>query len=204
MVHISVIEARLSQLGVRITALFRPEILELQRILVDGEEIVSVVPGRYFGGFALLAATDRRLLLIDKKMAVLSVQDIRYDMISEVDFGARMLDSTLVLFTVNKQHRFSSFKHRHKLRELTTYVQQQVMELRYGQSRPESRVGSPPARQDLAQYSDTAPRIVRSLHHVPKLVGAAALHDTPWSVVNPYTRTSLMIRHQWSRPTAQP
>ncbi len=202
MVHMSIIEARLSQLGLHVSALFKPEIRELQKILVEGEEIISVVPGRYFGGFALLSATDRRLILIDKKVAILTTEIIPYDMISEVDFGARMLDATVVIYTVNKQHRFTSLKHRHKLRELTTYIQQRVIELRYGTTALAVPVPEPsaPLAEHLSNYtlpiSDKRP--VKAPGHLRQLVGAAALHGTPWSHVNPYTKTSFMVRTQLS------
>src|ERR1700760_473511 len=115
MVHMSIIEARLSQLGIKVSSLFRPEVQELQKVLMEGEEIVAAVPGRYFGGFALLAATNRRVILIDKKSMFLTVEIVPYDMVSEVNFNGRLLDASIVLFTVNKQHRFTCVKHKSKL-----------------------------------------------------------------------------------------
>jgi hypothetical protein len=213
MVHMSVIEHRLSELGVRTSMLFKPEVNELRQILVDGETIVFMVPGRYFGGFALLVATDRRLLLIDKKAMFLTVEDIRYEMIAEVDFASRLMDCTMILHTVNKQHQFTSVKHKHKLRELTTFVQQKVMELRYS---PPAQAAEQPEEQPPPEpmpptTTDNWPvnHILASplaatptdfIHHpVKRLVGAAALHGTPWSHVNPYTQTSFMMRKKSSQ-----
>ena len=138
MVHISEIEARIAQLGIRISRWYSAELRELQHILEEHEKIVALVPGRYFGGYALLIATDHRVLLIDKRTFYLTLEDIRYDMISEIDFSARMFDATLQVFTVNKQHKFTTSKHRRHLRTLTYYVQQQIMYLRQhpGASRP--------------------------------------------------------------------
>lgn len=133
MVHLNVIEAKLSQLGIRSGRTSRPELRELQHILMDGEEIVSLANGRYFAGFATLVATDRRLLFIDKRAFSLTVEDVRYDMISELTYNTRLLEATIHIFTINKQHRFSTFRHREHLRDLTKYVQQRVMELRQGQ-----------------------------------------------------------------------
>ncbi len=95
MVHLSIIEARMSQLGFKATRWFKAEVRELQHVLMDNEKIITMVQGRYFGGYALLVATDRRLLLIDKKALFLNVEDIRYDMISEIDFSSKMFDSTV-------------------------------------------------------------------------------------------------------------
>lgn len=130
MVHISQIQARLSHLGIKLSRWYQAEVRELQHILFEHEEIIAIVPGRYFAGYALLVATDQRLLLIDKRTFFLTVEDIRYDMIFETDFSSRMVDATLQLYTLNKQHRFTTFKYRQQLRALTTYVQRRVMELR--------------------------------------------------------------------------
>ena len=130
MVHRSVIEAKMTQLGINISRWFNAELKELEHILMDNENIVALVPGRYFGGYALLIATDHRVLLIDKRSFYLTLEDIRYDMISEIDFSARMFDCTLQIYTFNKQHRFTSAKHKKHLRMLTVYVQQQIMQLK--------------------------------------------------------------------------
>jgi hypothetical protein len=102
MVQLSVIDAQLTKLGIKKTFFSKPEIKELQHILMDGEDIVKCVAGRYHGGFALLVATERRLLLIDKKPLYLTVEDIRYDMISEVDMNTRLFDSSISLYTVDQ------------------------------------------------------------------------------------------------------
>ena len=109
---------------------------------------------------------------------------------------------------------------------MATYIQQKMMELRYGG--PSMQGGAPPAQmpplepisQGLqptaiaapALRPEPEPMIVPLEHHhlnpqvitqapakVRQLVGAAALHGTPWSHVNPYTKTSFMMRKQFSR-----
>jgi hypothetical protein len=216
MVHISVIEARLSKLGFRASYWFKPEIRELQHILMDNEQIVNCVTGRYFGGFALLVATDRRVLLIDKKIPYLSVEDIRYDMISEIDFSSQLIDATITIFTINKQHRFSSWKHKHNLRKLTNYAQQRVMEIRqYHQNSPQdivqiaSHPSSPPSLMQAYNYNQTLqlhpPRITSEIRkrlpspHLPRIVGAAAVRGArrSWPPPHPYVGGSLVMRSQW-------
>lgn len=174
MVHASIIEARLSKLGVNLSRWFKPEIKELERILMDNEEIISVVPGRYFGGYAILIATDRRLLLIDKKAFFMNLEDIRYDTISEVDFSSRLIDSTVTIFTLNKQHRFSSSKYKRHLRLLTSHVQQQVMALR-------QQYQSAPAQDPQPQHHFTdwahhlrRPQFLRT-DSTHRMVGATAM-----------------------------
>jgi hypothetical protein len=211
MVHISVIEARLSQLGFRTSRWFKPEIRELQHILMDNERIIGAVAGRYFGGFALLVATESRLLLIDKKLPYLSIDDIRYDMISEIDFNARMFDSTVTIYTLNKQHKFTTWKHRHHLRTMTNYAQKRVMEIRqYQQQGPQEIVrSSGPRRHSLFQeynYGQTLqfqpPQLPSEERkrlpspHMPRIMGAAAVRGArrQWINPNPYAGGAVMMR----------
>jgi hypothetical protein len=214
MVHISVIEARMAKLNLRISRWFKPEIRELQHILMDNEEIIAGAQGRYFGGFALLVATDRRLLLIDKKIPYLSVEDVRYDMISEINYSARLYDATIGIFTVNKQHKFTSIKHRHHLRTITSYAQKRIMELRqYQQQGPTTEIIPAPNRApSLIQAYNydqrlqlQPPRIPAAMRtklpspHLPRIIGAAAVNGTRrWVNPNPYAGGSLVMRKQWS------
>ncbi|HET6863958.1 MAG TPA: PH domain-containing protein [Candidatus Saccharimonadales bacterium] len=131
MVHPSLIEARLGKLGFRSSRWFRAEINELQHILMDKEELVSLVCGRYFGSFALLVATDQRILIIDKRVFFMTIEDIRYDMISEIDFNMQqMYAANLTVYTMNKTHKFTTVKYKRQLRELATFAQRRVWELR--------------------------------------------------------------------------
>lgn len=190
MVHISIIEAQLSRLGVKVSRWFRPEIRELENILMDGEDIVGVVPGRYFGGYAILIATDRRLLLIDKKTFFMNLEDIRFDTISEVDFSTRVMDSTVTVYTLNKQHRFSTTKYKRHLRSLTAYVQQQVVALRQQQYQP---MPNPQPQQhhfsaDFVHHL-SRPSFLRS-PNTHKLVGATAMLASHRASIGGFPATS--------------
>jgi len=125
----NVIELEISRLGLKNRFWGRPEIRELQHILSEDEVITNAVNGHYEGGFALLLSTDQRLLLVDKKLWFLSMEDIRYDMISEVDYCARLLDSTISVVTLNKVLRFTAIRKKN-LRSLTTYIQDKISVLR--------------------------------------------------------------------------
>jgi hypothetical protein len=134
MVHPSIIEARLGELRFRSSRWFRAEVHELQHILMDHEKIIALACGRYFGSFALLVATDQRLLLVDKRVFFMNIEDTRYDMISEIDFNSQVYSATVTVHTINKTHKFTSIKHKNQLRLLTNYVQRRVMEFRTQQS----------------------------------------------------------------------
>lgn len=101
----------------------RSEARELPKILLPDEEIYDLVNGVYEGGFALLVATNIRILLVDKKpLNYLTVEDLRFDMISEIDYSHRVIGANVSVSTGSKNLRFMSFNQQ-RLRKLTTHVQ---------------------------------------------------------------------------------
>lgn len=129
MITLQEVERRLADAGLRNRYWGKPEVRELQHVILPDETVAHALLGRYEGGTALLVATDRRLLLVDKKPMFLNLQDVRYDTVAEVDYYARLIDATVVIRTINKLLRFTSFRQAN-LRKLVSSVQEQVMELR--------------------------------------------------------------------------
>lgn len=112
----------------------RTEINELPNVLLPDEEIYECVNGIYEGGFALLVATDLRLLLIDKKpLNYLTVEDMRFDMINEIDYSHRMVGANISISTGYKDLKFTSFNQQ-RLRKLIGHVQHCMAESKKKQS----------------------------------------------------------------------
>jgi hypothetical protein len=215
MIALQEVEAQLHQLGIRFRFWGRAEMLELQHILIPGEQINSCLNGRYEGGFAMLCATDQRLLLVDKKPFYLTVEDVRYDMVAEVDFHNRLVDSTIRVRTPGKALRFTAFRHK-SLRQITTYIQQRVMEIRQqyqgqmpsvvqqevsAQSRTPQAV---PVRQPAPAVFETSATTIGQMA-TDGFAEVANSHGKlrqslplPRSM-NPYTRTPLLMRRRVSR-----
>jgi len=129
MISLSQVEAQLEKAGCNFKFWGRAEIRELCNILIQGETIIQAVNGRYEGGFAMLCLTDHRLLLIDRKPMFLTLEDIRFDMISEIDYHARLLENTVHIITPNRTLVFKSWNQK-RLRQLLNETQQRVMEIR--------------------------------------------------------------------------
>ena len=188
---------------------------------MQDEEIVSLACGRYYGSFALLVATDQRLLLIDKRVFFMTIEDTRYDMISEIDYNSQAYNATVSIYTMNKTHKFTSIKYKRQLRELTNYVQRRVWEFRQQQpgASDTPMAMATPAYQPVRQTTGSAdksedyyvrtqtvptgnPHDIRArVGHVAHLVGSAAthaahnhqpaFHHKPFS---PYSQGSRMTR----------
>ncbi len=129
MIEAHIVDQQLKDIGAITRFLGRPELRELPKILFAGEIIRHLTIGRYEGGWATLCATDRRVLLVDKKPFFLTLEDIRYDMVSDVQYNHRLIDATVRLGTVHKTISFLGYNH-DRLRALTNYVQEQVMHVR--------------------------------------------------------------------------
>lgn len=129
MISLDQLEKQLKRVGCNFRFWGRGEKRELAKILTPDETVAHCVNGRYGGGFAMLCVTDQRLLLVDHKPLFMSVEDIKFDMIAEVDFTVQLLMSTVKVVTTNRTMMFSSWSQYH-LRELLNYTQQRMLELR--------------------------------------------------------------------------
>lgn len=193
MVTHSEVQRQLNAIGANIKWWGRAEVRELEHILVPRENIMYCINGRYEGGFAMICITDQRILLIDKKPLYLSLEDIRYDMVSEVDFNQRLLDATITICTLNKKLPFTALK-AGLLRRATSYAQGRIMEFRH---------------QPVQQYQhhqQTHPQQLAPMYNHPhSQPQQPAEQDTVWAlehrVTNPYTRVPLMMRRRVSRFT---
>jgi PH (Pleckstrin Homology) domain-containing protein len=183
MVSLQEVEKQLKHVGCNFKMWGRAEIRELSNVLMQDEQIAQAVNGSYEGGFAMLVVTSYRVLLIDRKPMLLTIEDIRYDMMAEVDFHNRLLGSTLRIFTPMRNLVFSSWSNV-RLRKCVNYIQQRVMEIRqHGltaqQLNPQQIVGVPQPLQSLN----------------PQLA-APGQQAAPYVPMNPYTKTPLLTKRR--------
>lgn len=129
MVSMRSVEDQLKRVGCNFRFWGRSEIRELSNVLMADETIAQCVNGTYEGGFAMLCVTQYRVLLVDRKPMMLTIEDIRYDMIAEVDFNNNVVNATVRIFTPNRNLVFNSWSQL-RLRKAVNYVQQRVMEIR--------------------------------------------------------------------------
>jgi len=177
-VSLAQVEEQLRRIGCNFKFWGRPEIRELANILLPEEIIAGCTNGRYEGGFALLCVTNMRLLLVDRKPMFLTLEDIRFDMIAEVDYNYRLLDNTVRIITPTRTLVFNAWN-AGRLRNIFNYTQQRIMEIRqphmYQQFRP------------APNYQASAP-----------LVGGLALQGNASGTLplNPYTRAPILMRRR--------
>lgn len=146
MVELAKVQAQLTKVGYRAQMWGRSEVRELCNVLALDETIVHAVNGHYEGGFALLVATDKRLILVDRKIMFLTLDAISYSMIQEVQLNYRLLNSTINIYTSNKCLVFNTWSHS-RLRSILSYAQEKIMEDKmqhqnfgYNQSQPQPMI----------------------------------------------------------------
>jgi len=185
MVSLRDVEAQLKRVGCDFKLWGRAEIRELSNVLMPEETIAQAVNGTYEGGFAMLAVTNYRVLLIDRKPMLLTIEDIRYDMMAEVDYHNRLLGATVRIFTPMRNLVFSTWSIT-RLRKCVNYIQQRVMEIRQhgmvAQQMQTQANGIPP----LTPFKDLNPATATQ-------VPAGGM---PYAPMNPYTKTPMLSRRR--------
>lgn len=180
MVSLHQVEEQLKRVGCNFKMWGRAEIRELSNVLMPEEIIAQAANGTYEGGFAMLVVTNYRVLLVDRKPMLLTIEDIRYDMMAEVDYHNRLLGATVRIFTPMRNLVFNSWSNT-RLRKCVNYIQQRVMEIRqHGMT-----------AQQLGQPSITGQQLPGLLS--PQL---AAQGQTPYTPMNPYTKTPMLSRRR--------
>lgn len=130
MISLADLDQQLKELNVKIGVWGRSELRELAEVLTPNEKISQVVNGYYENGFALLASTDHRMLLIDKKpFNFLNVEDFRFDMINQLDYNHRLFNSSINVSAGPKNLQFTSYNQK-GLRELLNCVQCRMIEIK--------------------------------------------------------------------------
>lgn len=183
MISLSQVEDQLKKVGCNFRFWGRPEIRELCNILIPGETIAKAINGRYENGFAMLCVTDHRVLLIDKKPMFLTLEDIRFDMIAEIDFNAQLMDGTVKIITPNRTLVFTSWN-QGRLRQALNYMQQRVSEIRHHYMQQQFQ-----PQQTSRDRSFSAP-MVGGL----AIQGQGSTQQMSMPSFNPYTNGSTIMR----------
>lgn len=178
------IAAQLKKIGFSQSAWGKAEVRELPHIILPDEEIFECVNGMYEGGFALLVATDVRVLLIDKKpFNYLTVEDLRFDMINEIDYNHRVFGAYVNISTGNRDLKFRSYNQT-RLRKLINHVQNRMADIKRTQVTHQE--GQYQHLQQINSHLQTY--LIEQYKHQEELqrrLEEARRHGAPAAVANP-------------------
>lgn len=207
MIQLQDLEKQLKAINANSKFFGRPEIRELAKLMTPNERVLQATNGYYEAGFAYLAITNHRLLLIDRKPMFLTLEDIRFDMISEVDFNHRLLNATIRVYTPNKSLIFTTWNHA-RLRDLVNHLQEHVMQSRQQSYMPQQQFAR--YAQNQVQQAQIQPQPKFNGSILPALakmaMQGANSSSNPLEYMNhrfisplsrnPYSKTPLMMRHR--------
>jgi Bacterial PH domain len=155
------IDKQLAEIGLKFKWFGRPEITELSKLLLPSEKILHCLNGFYEGGFALLCATSNRLLLVDKRLMFLNLEDVRYETITEVNLAVRLIDSTIVVHVGGRKLSFRGYSER-RMRSLCRYVQGMITALRSQEQTPQIRQAMAALQQTgMVNFSNQVRPLIR-------------------------------------------
>lgn len=156
---------------VRTSFFSRREMAELPNLLMKDEQVLSVVSGFYTAGTAILCITSKRLLLVDKKFIRLSIEDIRYDSIREIDYSHQAMIASIRMHFSGRRVEFKSW-HKNELRMISQQIQQKMFEVREKLHRePEADVAHAQEAKVLFEEvtPETSPAPVNQYRQDPQL-----------------------------------
>jgi hypothetical protein len=99
----------LRAVGISKYGLRRSESREIPKVIHDNESIKGAVYGYHEDGFAVLLATDLRVLFIDKKPLFVKADELTYDLVGGVTYGKVGPIATVNLHTRIGDYKFRTF-----------------------------------------------------------------------------------------------
>lgn len=178
------LEEQLKRINCHYKGWGRSEFQELCNILMPDEEIEECVNGYYEAGFALLVATKDRVLLVDKKpLGYLTVEDMRFDMINELDLHHRLMGAQIKISAGNKTLHFTSLNQA-RLRRLLNYVQARMTQIKKDQAEHQQT-----QKQHLEEMNEQLRLYLMAAHKQQYLDQAMAIQGggpAPLVFDNPY------------------
>ena len=120
---------RLREVGLTNNVWGWSEIKRLPKVLDDDEEIERAVTGFYEGGHALVLSTNKRITFLDAKIMSFRVEDIHYEMVSEVEHFIGILTARLRIHCLSRQIELRSFSQQN-VADFAFHVDGRVNEMR--------------------------------------------------------------------------
>lgn len=119
--------AELRELGMRRWALWRPDVRYLPSLVHENEHIKAVTYGKGAEGEAMLVATDRRVININKKPMYEKADELTYDIIGGVSYGDVGIQATVILHSRIGDFKLRTFNLR-LAQGFRNYIQQRCLE----------------------------------------------------------------------------
>ncbi len=104
-------------------------IRQLPLILDRDERIDRIITGFYSGGHALVIATNKRIMIVDKKPMSFDAQEIHYEMVTEVEHYMGIFTAKLKIHCLTTDLELTSIQ-KANIQTFAIYVDQRVNKIR--------------------------------------------------------------------------
>ena len=121
MVKLNEVQAQLITLDNHFRFIGMAELKQLACALQPGEQILDCLKGWHKGTIAVMCATDKRLLIVDKNTTKDCCETIEYTVISDIRHQDRGWSSSIRIYVPGKVYEFVSW-HIKRLKHLHTFV----------------------------------------------------------------------------------
>ena len=123
--------SELRSLGMSSYGLIHAEVGQLIAILHYDEYLGGVVYGHSNQGFALLAATDRRIIFVDAKPLFVTKNELTYDVVSGVSFSHTGIQYMVTLHTKVADYTIHTYNRR-CAENFVAYIESHCLERHWG------------------------------------------------------------------------
>ena len=166
--HTDRIHRELVQAGVTVYGLMKSESRYLPRVIHEDEHIHGVVYGQHHNSSAMLVATDRRIIYLDKKPMALFMDEVTYDVISGIEFEIHTFFASVTLHTAVANYDIK-YANIHCAEKFTSYIEEQrvkrekLLQVIPAETQPEAKA------PDLAreQIEDTSQKNLAGYYWIP-------------------------------------
>ncbi len=107
--HATRVKDELRRLGMSRYGLWKLEARYLPHIIHADEHLRGIVYGHHIEGSALLVATDRRIIYLDRKPLFMNQDEVTYDVVSGVSYSFAGAEATVTLHTRVKDYTLRTY-----------------------------------------------------------------------------------------------
>lgn len=130
------VKRELLDAGVTLYGLAKSESRYLPKIIHDNEHIEAVIYGQHNSSSAMMAATDERIIYLDKKPMIELFDEVSYEVVSGIGFDIHLFLATVVLHTPVKNYDFK-FVNLHCAEKFARHIERQRLERKQAQKTEE-------------------------------------------------------------------
>lgn len=141
MATLNEIKEQIKHLDVGSKLLGMKEIKALPDILWEDEKLEKMVQGYYEKGSGILAATNKRLVFVDRGMIYgIRVEDFPYDKISSIQYETGMLGAKIMIFTSGNKAEIKHVRNA-VAKNFGDYVRARISKVQEHASNPKQEAG---------------------------------------------------------------